>query len=325
MNSQPPRYLRSTRMPSRIIVVFVALCCSMASTAPPVVSSFAVGATQYKYGRGGGGSTTYSGIGAAVDAVVPRGGGAHAGSSRDGATSLWATTSKTSVGTKETDSKNKKKERRPWNVFRFLRQSSRFVMPRGGADERTVSPGDVLWRPSSSSSFAFAPLDDVVMGGASSSRFDAATGTWTGEVTDANNGGFVGIRSTPNLKYDMSACRGLEIKLRDRGSSSSSSSGGGGGTRLKAGLRDNNEFNGIVWNSSFDVAKNGNSRYIRVPFQKLLPTKFARVVREDEVEFDKSNVCGIQFVYSKFEYDGALNPKFRVGDVDLQVEEIRAY
>ena len=61
-----------------------------------------------------------------------------------------------------------------------------------------VSVGETLWTPSSSENFfRFSPLDDVVMGGASSSTIDNNTGIWKGTVTDANNGGFVGVRSVP--------------------------------------------------------------------------------------------------------------------------------
>ena len=53
---------------------------------------------------------------------------------------------------------------------------------------------------------------------------------------------------------------------------------------------------------------------------------FARVVEEQESQgIQKDNIVGLQLVYSKFEYDGGLNAKFEIGDVDLQIMEIRAY
>ena len=58
-----------------------------------------------------------------------------------------------------------------------------------------------------SNTFTFAPLDDVVMGGVSSSTFSSATGKWTGIVSESNSGGFIGIRSTPfSNTLDMSEC-----------------------------------------------------------------------------------------------------------------------
>ena len=209
--------------------------------------------------------------------------------------------------------------RRPWDILRFAQQSSRFVtLPSpfsGSTSKRIVKPGDVLWKPDSSSMSdnlfkTFAPLDDVVMGGASASQFNDATGKWTGTVTDANNGGFVGIRTTPNALLDMTACKGIELRLFSNKQQ-----------RLKVALRDSTSFNGIVWSTSVDMS---NGKAIRVPFDKQVPTLFARIDNTAD-PFQKDNVTAMQLVYSKFEYDGALNPKFFAGPVDVQVEEIRAY
>jgi hypothetical protein len=41
--------------------------------------------------------------------------------------------------------------------------------------------------------------------------------------------------------------------------------------------------------------------------------------------FRKDNVVGVQLAYSKFEYDGDLNPNFCLGAVDLEILEMRAY
>jgi len=202
-------------------------------------------------------------------------------------------------------------ERQPWDVFRFVRQSSRFVeiLPSKPVD-KAVQPGDILWKAGQrKNDFTFAPLDDVVMGGASSSNFDGATGKWKGSVTDSNNGGFVGIRSTPFVNYDMSSCKGIRLKLTCKIPS-----------RLKVVVRDSTEFNGVGWTTSANI---GNNRNVDIPFAKQVPTKFAKTVEGET--FSKDNVKGFQLVYSKFEYDGALNPKFKVGDIDVQVEEISAY
>jgi outer membrane lipoprotein SlyB len=204
-------------------------------------------------------------------------------------------------------------ERKLWDVFRFARQSSRFIslFPGNTKGVQVVRPGDILWKPGQpQNSFTFAPLDDVVMGGASSSGFDANTGKWTGQVTDANNGGFVGIRSTPNLNLDMTKCKGLELKLRSKKQK-----------RIKVAVRDNTEFNGITWATSVDL-KNGS--VVRVPFAKQVPTVFAKTVTDNKA-FRKDQVTAVQLVYSKFEYDGKLNPRFELGNVDVQIEEIKAY
>jgi outer membrane lipoprotein SlyB len=222
-------------------------------------------------------------------------------------------------------------ESRPWEVFRFLKQSSQFVnipfVPQRVKDQRTVRPGDVLWRAGSRDNknvFTMGPLDDVVMGGASSSTFDGATGTWSGSVTDANNGGFIGIRSTPGFKWDMSNCKGLEWKVRLIEPSSSSQSQ----RRFKFVVRDSAEFNGITWTTSKDLnssssLSSGGVNTVRIDFDKQIPALFARTVPDQT--FKKNNVVAVQIAYSKFEYDGKLNPKFSLGDVRLQLLELRAY
>jgi outer membrane lipoprotein SlyB len=223
--------------------------------------------------------------------------------------------------------------RRPWEVFRFLKQSSQFVnvpfVPRRSKDQRTVRPGDVLWRADAGSSsddntknvFTMGPLDDVVMGGASASTFDDATGTWSGSVTDANNGGFIGIRSTPGFEWDMTKCKGLEWKVRLVAPSSSSQQQQQ--RRFKFVVRDSAEFNGITWTTSKDLNPGTGVNTVRIDFDRQIPALFARTVPNQT--FKKDNVVAVQIAYSKFEYDGKLNPKFSLGDMRLQLLELRAY
>ena len=218
-------------------------------------------------------------------------------------------------------------DRQPWDALRFVRQSSKFIaVPFGKKDIRTVQPGDVLWAPSFQNTFGMAPLDDVVMGGVSSSTFDNDTGLWKGKVTDANNGGFIGIRSTPSFQWNMNACSGIQLKVKSNNDKT---------TRFKVILRDSTDFNGVCWTTSVDVGGNngvmkffskessGGVTTIKIPFAKQIPTIFARTV-PDQV-FSPENVVGLQLTYSKFEYDGDLNPNFILGDMELQILEISAY
>lgn len=228
--------------------------------------------------------------------------------------------------------------RQRWDALRFVQQSSKFVsLPFQEKQQRTVQPGDVLWQAGSDSNdFTMSPLDDVVMGGVSSSTFDGNTGKWTGTVTDANNGGFIGIRSTPTFEWDMTSCKGLEWKVKTTAPNAK---------RFKFVLRDSTDFNGITWTTSADIAgtrrnplldlfpqKQGTSppsdsggavTTVKVPFDELIPALFARTVPDQT--FRKDNVVGLQVAFSKFEYDGDLNPKFELGGVDLQLLDLRAY
>jgi len=221
------------------------------------------------------------------------------------------------------------KERQPWDVLRFVQQSSKFVsfpfVPSSSKSKQSVKPGDILWQPASSS-FQWAPLDDVVMGGASKSNLDNASGLWKGSVTDANNGGFVGVRTTPNLKLDLTQCQGLEWTFQTSEKMPK---------RLKVVLRDSTDFNGIAWTASVDIPNNtfgggkGKQVKVRLPVNRksLVPTKFASIVKDPSTAggIDKSGITALQMVYSKFEYEGELNPKFKAGDFDLQLLQVKAY
>jgi hypothetical protein len=260
------------------------------------------------------------------------------------------------LATEQRPSTNK---RQPWEFGRFVRQSSKFVtlpfLPSSAstsAPATVIRPGSVVWQPSAAwgaatsvPPFSFGPLDDVVMGGASSSTFDNDGGIWKGSVTDANNGGFIGIRSFPAFKWDMTGCQGIELKLRQRGENDQ---------RFKIVLRDSTDFNGVCWTTSVDVRGSGGriggsipsymklfrpkddvapndssestttTTTVRIPFDKQIPTLFAKTVT-GTTTFQKDSIVGVQLAYSKFEYDGALNPKFAVGDIQLEILEIKAY
>lgn len=208
-------------------------------------------------------------------------------------------------------------ERKSWDVIRFLQQSSRFTsFPFIGKKLSVpcdVDVGDILWTATDpkSKSFTMAPLDDVVMGGVSSSKFDANTGTWTGSVTDANNGGFIGIRSTPSFEWNMERCVGLEWKIRSFEKSVK---------RFKFVVRDSTEFNGVTWTTSVDVFPGTNT--VRILFNKQIPARFAKTLTGKA--FQKANVCGVQIAFSKFEYDGKFNPKFELGNVKIQLLQLKA-
>ena len=154
------------------------------------------------------------------------------------------------------------------------------------------------------------------MGGRSISSFSKG-GKWKGTVTDANNGGFIGIRSVPNSKtYDCTACKGFQVKVRLVRSPENKR------LRFKFATRDSTDFNGITWATSVDALV-GKPTTWKIPLAKQKATRFARVVPNERFAYD--NLVGLQFVYSKFEYDGDLNPFFALGDVELEIQEIKAY
>ncbi|XP_021597294.1 protein HIGH CHLOROPHYLL FLUORESCENCE PHENOTYPE 173, chloroplastic isoform X2 [Manihot esculenta] len=163
-------------------------------------------------------------------------------------------------------------------------------------------------------------LDDVVMGGVSESNFQidtnggengGPTGIFRGVVSTANNGGFTSIRtrnfSTPE---DLSAYDGLELCLK------------GDGRRYKLIVRTSSDWDTVGYTASFDTVEGWQS--IRLPFSSLRPIFRARTV-SDAPPFDQSNIVSLQLMFSKFEYDGKLNPTFVEGPFQLPLSSIRAY
>ncbi|CAL8147364.1 unnamed protein product [Prunus armeniaca] len=168
---------------------------------------------------------------------------------------------------------------------------------------------------------AWGALDDVVMGGVSESTFQidpnggengGPTGIFKGVVSTANNGGFTSIR-TKNLSTaeDLSAYDGLELRLK------------GDGRRYKLIVRTSRDWDTVGYTAGFDTVGD-QWQTVRVPFSSLKPIFRARTV-SDAPPFDPSNIVSLQLMFSKFEYDGKLNPTFVEGAFKLPLSSIRAY
>lgn len=87
-------------------------------------------------------------------------------------------------------------------------------------------------------------LDDVVMGGASSSRVSQADhgGTFSGSVTTRFNGGFCSARCLPASVQDLKDFDGLAVRVLCEQ-----------GMRYKLILRENTARGGVAWCYSFDT------------------------------------------------------------------------
>ncbi|XP_057949330.1 uncharacterized protein LOC131144612 isoform X2 [Malania oleifera] len=174
---------------------------------------------------------------------------------------------------------------------------------------------------SSSRELAWGALDDVVMGGVSESTFQidttggengGPTGLFRGVVSTANNGGFTSIRTRNfSVPEDLSAYDGLELRLR------------GDGCRYKLIVRTSADWDTVGYTASFDTLE-GQWQSIRLLFSSLRPVFRARTV-SDAPPFDPSRIVSLQLMFSKFEYDGKLNPTFVEGAFQLLISSIRAY
>jgi uncharacterized protein YbjT (DUF2867 family) len=157
-------------------------------------------------------------------------------------------------------------------------------------------------------------LDDVVMGGVSSSNIQLTenTAVFAGNVSTANSGGFASVR-TKNFDppFNLSGYTGVELRVK------------GDGQRYKLFLRPDATWDGLGYSYSFDTVADTWIN-IRIPFAELTPVFRAKTVK-DAPPLDASKISSFQLMLSKFEYDGALNPKFTAGGFSLQVESIKAY
>ncbi|MEM9003266.1 MAG: CIA30 family protein [Cyanobacteria bacterium P01_F01_bin.86] len=157
-------------------------------------------------------------------------------------------------------------------------------------------------------------LDDVVMGGVSSSGFRAESdhALFTGEVSTNNSGGFVSVR-TRNFDppLNLSGYQGLELRLR------------GDGQRYKFFLRDKEGWDALAYGSSFDTQADAWIT-VQVRFDQLIPV-FRAKTQPDAAPFNPGTIRSLQLMLSKFEYDKALNPHFKPGQFHLRVQQIAAF
>jgi uncharacterized protein YbjT (DUF2867 family) len=157
-------------------------------------------------------------------------------------------------------------------------------------------------------------VDDVVMGGVSESeiKFIDNMAVFTGNVSTQNSGGFASVR-TKNIEppFNLSNYEGIELRVK------------GDGQRYKFLARTESKWDGVAYSHSFDTVNNSWID-VQIPFDQLVPVFRAKTLDTKEV-INTQNICSLQLMLSKFEYDGQLNPNFIPGHFALQVESIKAY
>jgi len=105
----------------------------------------------------------------------------------------------------------------------------------------------------------FAPVDDVVMGGRSSSRalVQERTLRFEGQVSLEAGGGFASIRSAP-ARFDLGGAQGLALRVR------------GDGRRYKVNLRCDDALDGITWQAAFQTST-GGWEVVLLPLHRFEP------------------------------------------------------
>lgn len=157
-------------------------------------------------------------------------------------------------------------------------------------------------------------LDDVVMGGVSESNLRLVNGTafFSGNISTANSGGFASVRSRNFAPpFNLADYSGIDLRIK------------GDGNRYKFFIRTDPKWDGIGYSYSFDTAYNIPFT-VRIPFSEFTPVFRAKTV-PNAPPLDPSQIYSFQIMLSKFEYDGNLNPNFKPGIFQLQIESIKAY
>ena len=114
---------------------------------------------------------------------------------------------------------------------------------------------------------AWTSIDDVVMGGLSSSTLTpsgSGTAIFAGHVSRENGGGFASVRS-PSVERELAGCRGLRIRFRSDGQ------------RYRLRVRTTSAFDGIVYQAEF-VGERGVWTTLDLAFADFVPVLRGAVV-----------------------------------------------
>lgn len=133
---------------------------------------------------------------------------------------------------------------------------------------------------------SWIPVNDVVMGGVSYSRFDyvgESNAVFSGSVSLKNSGGFASVRSTPSL-YDLGKYAGLLLRVR------------GDGKKYKMNLKTEATLDGVQYQAVFETQQNVWTE-IAIPFSKFVPM-FRGVPAQHSPMIDRASLCSFGFLIS---------------------------
>lgn len=173
------------------------------------------------------------------------------------------------------------------------------------ADDADLPPGSplvVVDFASPAEIGAWSAIDDVVMGGVSSSALVASgegSALFTGEISLEHGGGFASVRS-PSTRRALAGQRGLRVRFR------------GDGRRYKLRVRTSADFEGVAFQAPF-TTRPGSWIMIELPFVDFVPVLRGRVV-PGSAPLDPGAILSFGFLIS----DG------QVGRFRLEVASIEA-
>jgi len=163
---------------------------------------------------------------------------------------------------------------------------------------------------------SFSPLDDVIMGGMSSSSMLPHSGyaTFSGDVTTARNGGFCQSRNVLSAPADWTRAAGLLLKCR------------GDGRKYKINLKNSTEPE-FVFQAEFVTSSSGEWEAIRIPFSDFVPVRRGNIVYGQgeklyQTELDVSKIISVSFVISKVGIGVKKCPSFVPGSFNLDLKSM---
>jgi hypothetical protein len=116
---------------------------------------------------------------------------------------------------------------------------------------------------------AWQIVNDDVMGGVSTSRFQILTNggaVFSGVVSRENNGGFASVRSSP-ARHDLTGCGGFVIRLR------------GDGRRYKFTVRTETGFYAPLYQCAFETKRSEWEEH-QLAFKDFVPTFRGRILTD---------------------------------------------
>jgi NAD(P)-dependent dehydrogenase (short-subunit alcohol dehydrogenase family) len=169
---------------------------------------------------------------------------------------------------------------------------------------------------------AWRRMDDVIMGGSSSSAWRLVTssgapgeptawGMWSGDLI-TEGGGFCGCRCD-GLALDLSGADGLVLRLRGDGQRYK--------LNLKTALYDGKPectYQAVIDTSSVAPGAWGD---VKLHWHQFVPV-VRQVEDPDRPALDPATVRSLGFVLSKFEFNGLPNYRYKAGPFSLEVQSI---
>ena len=137
-----------------------------------------------------------------------------------------------------------------------------------------------------SNSTAWQIVNDDVMGGVSTSRFQVLTNggaVFSGVVSLENNGGFASVRSSP-VRENLNGCDAFVLRVR------------GDGRRYKFTVRTESGFNAPNYQAEF-TTKRGEWEDHRLAFKDFVPTFRGRILT-DVPPLNPAKVASVGFLIS---------------------------